>query len=88
MAQFRVMTWNVENLFDVGDDDGPKTQAQFAAKIESLRAVITRSGRRPGATRLIIARGVGASERGRVRAIEKKYTSSRDTTVRVLSDAR
>lgn len=40
MAQFRVMTWNVENLFDVGDDDGPKTQAQFAAKIESLRAVI------------------------------------------------
>ena len=36
MAQFRVMTWNVENLFDVGDDDGPKTQAQFAAKIESL----------------------------------------------------
>ena len=40
MAQFRVMTWNVENLFDVRDDDGPKTQAQFAAKIESLRAVI------------------------------------------------
>ena len=40
MAQFRVMTWNVENLFDVGDDDGPKTQTQFAAKIESLRAVI------------------------------------------------
>jgi hypothetical protein len=40
MAQFRVITWNVENLFDVGDDDGPKTQAQFGAKIESLRAVI------------------------------------------------
>ena len=40
MSQFRLMTWNVENLFDVGDDDGPKTQAQFAAKIESLRAVI------------------------------------------------
>ena len=40
MAQFRLMTWNVENLFDVGDDDGPKTQRQFAAKIESLRAVI------------------------------------------------
>ena len=40
MARFRVMTRNVENLFDVGDDDGPKTQAQFAAKIESLRAVI------------------------------------------------
>ncbi len=38
--QFRVMSWNVENLFDVGDDDGPDTQAQFAAKIESLRAII------------------------------------------------
>jgi endonuclease/exonuclease/phosphatase family metal-dependent hydrolase len=34
------MTWNVENLFDVGDDDGPETAAQLTAKIESLRAVI------------------------------------------------
>jgi hypothetical protein len=40
VAQFKVMTWNVENLFDVGDEDGPKTQAQFTTKIESLRAVI------------------------------------------------
>ncbi len=40
MTQLRVMTWNVENLFDVGDDDGPETEAQLAAKIESLRAVI------------------------------------------------
>ena len=40
MGQFRVMTWNVENLFDVGDEDGPETQAQLKAKIESLRAVI------------------------------------------------
>ncbi len=24
MSQFRVMSWNVENLFDVGDEDGPR----------------------------------------------------------------
>jgi endonuclease/exonuclease/phosphatase family metal-dependent hydrolase len=40
MALFRVMTWNVENLFGVGDADGPATEAALAAKIESLRAVI------------------------------------------------
>jgi Endonuclease/Exonuclease/phosphatase family len=34
------MTWNVENLFDVGDEDGPESEAQLAAKIESLSAVI------------------------------------------------
>ena len=40
MGLLRAMTWNVENLFDVGDDDGPETQGQLAAKIESLRSVI------------------------------------------------
>ena len=40
MPQFRVMSWNVENLFDVGDEDGPDTQAELKAKIESLRSVI------------------------------------------------
>ena len=40
MSQFRVMSWNVENLFDVGDGDGPDTQAELKAKIESLRSVI------------------------------------------------
>lgn len=40
MAQFRVMTWNVEDLFDVGNEDGPATEADLAAKIESLQAVI------------------------------------------------
>ena len=40
MSQFRVMRWNVENLFDVGDEDGPDTQAELKAKIESLRSVI------------------------------------------------
>jgi endonuclease/exonuclease/phosphatase family metal-dependent hydrolase len=40
MSEFRVMTWNVENLFDVGDDDGPETQAELTAKIDSLRDVI------------------------------------------------
>ena len=32
--------WNVENLFEVGDEDGPDTQAELKAKIESLRSVI------------------------------------------------
>jgi endonuclease/exonuclease/phosphatase family metal-dependent hydrolase len=40
VALFRVMTWNVENLFGVGDVDGPATEGALAAKIESLRAVI------------------------------------------------
>jgi hypothetical protein len=40
LAVFRVMTWNVENLFDVGDEDGLETQAQLKAKVESLSAVI------------------------------------------------
>jgi predicted extracellular nuclease len=40
VARFRVMSWNVENLFEVGADDGPETEAELAAKIESLRAVI------------------------------------------------
>ncbi len=40
MTQFRVMTWNVENLFDVGDEDGPENAAELGVKIESLRALI------------------------------------------------
>jgi hypothetical protein len=40
MAQFRAMTWNVENLFGVGAESGPATEADLVAKIESLRAVI------------------------------------------------
>jgi endonuclease/exonuclease/phosphatase family metal-dependent hydrolase len=36
----RVMTWNLQNLFEAGAPDGPKTQAQFDAKIASLAAVI------------------------------------------------
>jgi hypothetical protein len=34
------MTWNVENLFDVGDVDGPSTNSELDDKIDSLRAVI------------------------------------------------
>jgi hypothetical protein len=34
------MTWNVENLFDVGDEYGPETEAQLNAKLDSLAAVI------------------------------------------------
>jgi endonuclease/exonuclease/phosphatase family metal-dependent hydrolase len=40
MAELRVMTWNVENLFPVGHPDGPKTQAELDAKIASLAALI------------------------------------------------
>ena len=40
VPHFRVMSWNVENLFEVGHEDGPDTEEQLAAKIESLRAVI------------------------------------------------
>ena len=40
MAQVRVMTWNVENLFLPGDDAGPDTQATFDRKTAALAAVI------------------------------------------------
>lgn len=40
MAELRVMTWNVQNLFEVGEDDGPDTVAEFEAKVASLVAVI------------------------------------------------
>lgn len=40
MAQLRVMTWNVQNLFEVGAEDGPDSQADFNVKIASLVAVI------------------------------------------------
>jgi hypothetical protein len=29
MTDSRVATWNVDNLFEVGDDDRPETAAQF-----------------------------------------------------------
>ncbi len=40
MSTFRVMTWNVQNLFEVGADAGPDTAAQFNAKLASLAAAI------------------------------------------------
>ncbi len=40
MAQFRVMTWNVQNLFNVGHDSGPDTTAELNAKITALANVI------------------------------------------------
>jgi endonuclease/exonuclease/phosphatase family metal-dependent hydrolase len=40
MAQLRVMSWNVQNLFAAGTADGPPTQAAFDAKLASLAAVI------------------------------------------------
>ncbi|GCD92673.1 endonuclease [Embleya hyalina] len=35
-------TWNLENLFLPGEQDGPKTQAEFDAKLDSLAATIDR----------------------------------------------
>ncbi|HYN34212.1 MAG TPA: endonuclease/exonuclease/phosphatase family protein [Ilumatobacteraceae bacterium] len=43
MTQFRVMTWNVQNLFEVGVEGGPERQVDFDAKIASLAAVIDRT---------------------------------------------
>jgi predicted extracellular nuclease len=40
MTTFKVMTWNVENLFRVGNPAGPKTKKEYAAKLESLAHVI------------------------------------------------
>lgn len=40
MGELRIATWNVENLFEAGADDGPPDQAAFEAKLASLAAVI------------------------------------------------
>src|SRR5207247_880843 len=37
---FKVMTWNVENLFRPGGAYGPKTQAAYAAKLAGLASRI------------------------------------------------
>jgi endonuclease/exonuclease/phosphatase family metal-dependent hydrolase len=40
MPTFRVMTWNIENLFQVGDESGPKTETEYRQKLESLSEAI------------------------------------------------
>jgi hypothetical protein len=40
VAEFRLMTWNVENLLAVGAEGGPGTQQELDAKLDSLAAVI------------------------------------------------
>jgi endonuclease/exonuclease/phosphatase family metal-dependent hydrolase len=40
MVKFSVMTWNIENLFRVTDEGGPKTDAEYQQKLKSLAAVI------------------------------------------------
>jgi endonuclease/exonuclease/phosphatase family metal-dependent hydrolase len=37
---FKVMTWNVENLFRPGTPSGPRTQAAYDAKLQGLAATI------------------------------------------------
>ena len=40
MTSFKVMTWNVENLFEAGAESGPATPEEYQAKLASLAAVI------------------------------------------------
>ena len=41
MISFKIMTWNVENLFPVGSISGPKTQQEYDSKLEYLAKVIS-----------------------------------------------
>ena len=40
MTTFNVMTWNLENLFRVGNEFGPKTQEKYEQKLKSLTDVL------------------------------------------------
>jgi endonuclease/exonuclease/phosphatase family metal-dependent hydrolase len=40
MSAFRVMTWNIENLFRSGTEGGPKTDAEYQKKLQSLAMAI------------------------------------------------
>jgi endonuclease/exonuclease/phosphatase family metal-dependent hydrolase len=40
MPTLKVMTWNVENLFQFGVKGGPKTEAEYQQKLQSLATVI------------------------------------------------
>jgi hypothetical protein len=40
MAEFRLLTWDVQNLFAAGTKDGPPTQEAFDAKLRSLAEVL------------------------------------------------
>jgi len=40
VTSVRVMTWNVQNLFEPGSPDGPDDAPTYRAKIASLAAVI------------------------------------------------
>lgn len=42
MTTFTVMTWNLENLFRPGSESGPKNQAEFTQKLDSLTTAILR----------------------------------------------
>jgi endonuclease/exonuclease/phosphatase family metal-dependent hydrolase len=40
MTLFKVMTWNVENLFRVGSESGPKTEEEYEQKLKTLADAI------------------------------------------------
>ncbi|MBW4603332.1 MAG: hypothetical protein KME29_28155 [Calothrix sp. FI2-JRJ7] len=46
MTEFKVMTWNVENLFRFGSKFGAKTQEDYTQKLKSF-LTCEKSGKRP-----------------------------------------
>jgi hypothetical protein len=40
MSAFQLMTWNIENLFQVGDEGGAKTETEYQQKLQSLAEAI------------------------------------------------
>ncbi|MBW4464555.1 MAG: endonuclease/exonuclease/phosphatase family protein [Pegethrix bostrychoides GSE-TBD4-15B] len=42
MTTLSVMTWNLENLFQPGGSSGPKTEADFTQKLETLATAISK----------------------------------------------
>lgn len=42
MTTFKVMTWNLENLYRAGTKFGPDTQLEYEKKLDTLAEVILR----------------------------------------------
>jgi len=57
MAESRIMTWNVQDLLEIGRESGPWSAAQLSAKIASLGAVV--DGARP---RVLTVQEVGIAD--------------------------
>lgn len=42
MIAFKVMTWNVENLYRANNEFGPKSQKEYEQKLRNLADIILR----------------------------------------------